>query len=193
MIAGLGVAACSAKRGSPQERSAPPVPASRYGEADSAAVLEVVVHEILFFDTVRGSIERKDSTARSGRRREPRVFVRIGGMPTGAWAAPIVARLRNQHWFYDGRAVDSARALAGLEDRPDATWRRPFPAELGMWVEFVGDTAHVGENWTMWFCKTQPRSMNVLHQKIHLLVQTPSGWRMTGVRPGPLSDLAGCR
>ena len=199
MVAWLGLAACTAKRGSPPLRASPGLPASlqmsisRYSEADSAAVLAAVVDELIEHDMVRESVERKFPTAPGGREGEPRAFVRIGAMPKGTWAAPIVARLRNRQWFYEGRAVDSTRALAGLEDRRAATWRRPFPAELVMGVEFVGDTAQVAENWILWFCKTQPPSMSVLNEKTHLLVRTPSGWQESSVRRGVMADLASCR
>jgi hypothetical protein len=199
MVAWLGLAACSVKRGSQQVRTplevgaSPQVAASRYSEADSAAVLAAVVDEMLEHDRFREAVERKFSTEPRGQGGEPRVFVRIGAMPKSTWASPIVARLRDRQWFYEGRAVDSTRALAGLEDRPAARWRRPFPAELMMRVEFVGDTAQVAEDWILWFCKTQPRSMSVLHEKTHLFVRTPSGWQESDVRRGAMADLASCR
>src|SRR5215208_6168580 len=99
MVACLGLAACSAKRGSPQVRrspqelGSPQVPASRYTEADSAAVLEAAVHEILIFDEARAAVKRKFSAGPAKPPGEPRVFVRIW-VPEGAWETAIVARLR---------------------------------------------------------------------------------------------------
>ena len=192
MITSLGVAACSAKRAASPAPPAPPAsPASRYSEADSAAVLAAVVHEILFFDGARAAVERK-FPPRAIPDSEPRVFVRIGALPTGTWAAPTVEQLRNWQWFFDGRAVDSTRALAGLEDRPPARWRKPIPLVLLMHVEFRGDTALVAEDWIWEYCKTQPRSMSVLRLKMHLFEQTPSGWQKSRVRYGPMVDLAAC-
>jgi len=167
------------------------VPTSRYSEADSAAVLAAVVDEIIYNDGI-GALSSRSSTVRGGREGEPRVWVRIGWMPKSAWAAPIVARLRSWPWSLGERVVDSTRAQAGLEDRSSATRRKPFPVELALYVEFVGDTARVAENWIWYYCKTQPPSMSVLRVKTHLLVQTPSGWQKSGVRHGPLMDLASC-
>jgi hypothetical protein len=192
VITWLGVAACSAKRASSPAHPAPPAsPASRYTEADSAAVLAAVVHEMLFFDGARAAVERK-FPRRAIPDSEPRVFIRIGALPTGAWAAPTVKQLRNWQWFFDGRAVDSTRALAGLEDRPAARWRKLIPLVLLMHVEFRGDTALVAEDWIWEYCRTQPRSMSVLRLKMHLFEQTPSGWQKSRVRYGPLVDLAAC-
>ena len=189
MITWLGVAACSANRASSPAPPAPPAsPASRYSDADSAAVLAAVVHEMLFFDGARAAVERK-FPRRAIPDGEPLVFVRIGAMPTSAWAAPTVEQLRNWRWFFDGLAVDSTRALAGLEDRPAARWRKPIPITLEMRVEFLGDTALVAEGWIWEYCKTQPRSMSVLHLKMHRFEQTPSGWQKSTVRFG-IVDLA---
>ena len=187
----LGVAACSAKRTQSPSLTTPvaPSPASRYTEADSAAVLAAVVHEMLFFDGTRATVERKFSDGHAIPDSEPRVFVRIGAMPRGAWAAPTVQRLRSWQWFVDGRAVDSTRALAGLEDRPAARWRKPIPIKLLMHVEFRGDTAFVAEDWIWEYCETEPRSMSVLRLKMHLFEQTPSGWQQSSVRSGALVDL----
>jgi hypothetical protein len=191
MATSLGLAACPAKRGLPPAPPTPASPTSRFTEADSAAVLEAVAHELLFFDEAREAVERKFPPRRvpDG---EALVFVRIGSMPTGAWAAPTVARLRNRRWFMNWTAVDSTRALAGLEDRPAATWRKPIPIVLVMWVEFRGDTAVVAENWIWEYCRTEPRSMSVLRLKTHLFEQTPSGWQKSGERQGPMADLV-CR
>ena len=192
MITWLGVAARSAKRASSPAPPAPPAsPASRYTEADSAAVLAAVVHEMLFFDGARAAVERKFAP-RAIPDSEPLVFVRIGAMPTSAWVAPTAERLRNWQWFLNGRAVDSTRALAGLEDRLAARWRKPIPLVLLMHVEFRGDTALVAEDWIWEYCKTQPRSMSVLRLKMHLFEQTPSGWQKSSVRYGPMVDLAAC-
>jgi hypothetical protein len=195
MVTWLGLTACSAKRGSPPappaSRTPPASPASRYTEADSAAVFGAVAHEILFFDEAREAVERKFSPRRvpDG---EPLVVVRIGALPTGAWAAPTVQRLRSRRWFRNWTAVDSTRALAGLEDRPTARWRKPIPIALEMGVAFRGDTAFVAENWIWYYCRTEPRSWSVLNMRTHLFERTPSGWQKTGERQGPLVDLASC-
>ena len=189
MIAFLGLVACSVKRAASPPPPAPPAsPPSRYAEADSAAVFAAVVHEILFFDEVREAVERKFPPRRVPDS-EPVVFVRIGALPTAAWAASSVARLRNRRWFMNWTAVDSTRALAGLEDRPTARWRKPIPLVLDMYVLFQGDTAFVGEDWTWEYCKTEPRSMSVDHLKKHLFERTPSGWQKSGERYGGLADL----
>jgi len=58
-----------------------------------------------------------------------------------------------------------------------------------MRVEFHGDTALVAEDWIWEYCKTEPRSMSVLHLKTHLFEQTTSGWRKSNMRHGPMADL----
>ena len=189
MVSWLGLAACSAKRAPlPAPPAVPALAASRYSEADSASVFESVAHELLFFDEARESVERKFPPRRVPDS-EPLVFVRIGALPAAAWAAPAVARLRNRRWFMNWTAVDSSRALAGLEDRPGARWRKPIPISLEMRVDFSGDSALVAENWLWDYCKTEPRSRSVVRLKTHLFERTASGWHKSGVRYG-LADLA---
>ena len=199
MVALLGMAACSARHGSteggdpPQSLTAPQVTASRYSEADSAAVLAAVVEEIIYNDGIGALSGRRSATAPGGTGDESRVWVRVGWMPKGAWAAPIVARLRSWPWSLGERVVDSTRALAALEDRPQATLRKPFPLELSMQVEFIGDTASVAEYWVWHLCRARLGNMSVLFPKRHLLVRTTSGWRKVGERTGGVADLASCR
>ena len=164
-----------------------PTPA-RYSEADSAAVFTAAVDYILASDGGRPLTPPMQTAIPEGHEKRPIVFVRIGPMPTAAWAAPSIARLRAWRWSYMGMAIDSSRVLTESTSPPAPTWSGIFPVELVLTLTFSGDTARVGENWIWQTCKKQP-GMRAIFVTGHHYIRTTAGWkRLEGTHSSSVVD-----
>jgi hypothetical protein len=156
----------------------PTPPSLTAAERDSAGVFSAVVERLIHDDSASAVHAAFDTSPDAGLPKLPRVFVRIRGMPKGAWAEPGVARLRAHRWFYDGRAMDSTRALAqraavlGLGLRST-----PFPAELSLRIDFTGDTdtASVTEYWAWNTCEERRGLLSIFFYR-HLVARAADGW-----------------
>lgn len=184
-LAVLGVVLASS-RASPQSVRAPAAPV--YTEADSAAVLSLAVDLILSLDGGRPPTPPIE-TRRPTRDDRPIVFVRIGPMPSAAWAAPSVARLRAWRWSYDGMAVDSTRIPTESSVPPSMPGSKTFPVELVLKLHFVGDNAYVNENWIWQTCQARPTSFRATLFSTHDFIRTPEGWRhVPSAESGGIAD-----
>jgi hypothetical protein len=174
LIAALVLATCIAIARPMQAQSA----------ADSAAVLSLVVDEVLRADSAvapRGGSQSRPSVPSEG---WPRVFVRIGSMPEGAWAEPSLARLRAHHWYFNGWAMDSTRAFAErAKPRPTTTAPLPFPAVLSLRLTFAGDTARVDSSFDMDTCEPH-RGMKGVLITTYVLVRDGSDWHLSDSADG---------
>lgn len=163
---------------------------ARFTEADSAAILFAAVDHMLASDGGRPSIARTEMNQPIPTDGRPTVFIRIGAMPFGAWAAPAVARLRAWRWSYMGMAVDSADALA-LSGDPNGPTRSPvFPVELVLTLRFTADSAHVYEKRTWQTCDIRPDGMRAVFFGNHAFIRTPAGWsRVERSESGGVADV----
>lgn len=160
---------------------------------DSAAVFKAIVDKLISDDSASAAHAAADPSFNE-LTTYPSVFVRIAGMPRGAWAAPSVARLRAHRWFYGGRAMDSTRALArsravrGLKLRGT-----PFPAELSLLLVFTShsDTARVMEYWAWNDCEERRGLLGIFVFR-HRMARTPDGWHWVDREGGGTID-ALCR
>jgi hypothetical protein len=169
LVAALVVATCIAIVRPMQAQSA----------ADSAAVLSLVVDAVLGADSAVAPRGRDQSAPSVPSAEWPRVFVRIGTVPQGAWAEPSIARLRAHHWFFNGWAMDSTRAFAERnKPRPTTASPLPFPAVLSLRLTFAGDSARVDSSFDMDTCE-QHGGMKGILTTTYFLVRDGSSWRMS--------------
>jgi hypothetical protein len=157
---------------------------SRYSEADSAAVFDAAVDQILGMDTTVTMPSSKDSSGAQSTR-YPRVFVRLGALPSGAWAAPSIARLRAHRWRYFGLAVDSATTTTTSSLSSKAI---PIPEILSVALRFKGDTAVARVSWDMYTCESHRSGMHGILYNNTIFVRTPTGWRSEGPGSSGIAD-----
>ena len=154
-------------------------PIQAQSAADSAAVLSLAVDEVLQADSAVAPQGEAQSGPSVRSAEWPRVFVRIGTVPEGAWAEPSIARLRAHHWYFNGWTMDSSRAFAErAKPRPTTTSPLPFPAVLSLRLTFAGDTARVNSSFDMDTCKPYGGMKGVLIMT-YLLVRDGASWRMS--------------
>lgn len=177
----LGLTASFASRAPAQS------PSSQQAEADSAGALSAMVDRLIADDSTNASLAPRDRSEGLG---HPSVWVRIGRMRYGAWAAPNVARLRAWHWFYNGWAIDSTRAIARRNALPGMRYT-PFPVELSFELRIKGDSADVVEYWDMQTCESQPGLRGIIFKR-NRMARTPSGWRWVDSPGGGSMDVL-CR
>jgi hypothetical protein len=161
--AALGSMLCVAAKAHAQPRT------SAYSDADSAVVFDAAVDWVLESDSISIPVGRS-----------PFLFVRIGEMPKGAWAASSVARLRAHHWSFHGWALDSMHVLFDRRKLPGSGVFAAFPLELRITVEFRSDTAHVTEWWDFQTCIPPGPGMRGIDMHRHLSVRSASGWTPIG-------------
>lgn len=155
--------------------------ASVPSQADSAAVLSMVVDELLHADSASDPIkpyEWKDpERSITG---HPRIFVRIAKMPFGVWARPSIARLHAWRWRYKGWAIDSMQSKREFSDIPG----RSYPVILRVGLHFRGDTAEVRASWDHFKCELAGGGLREIFTEGYWLVRSPSGWRHTMISVG---------
>jgi hypothetical protein len=155
--------------------------ASAPSEADSAAVLSIVVDELLQADAASDPIKpyewRDPERSSTG---HPRIFVRIAKMPFGAWARPSIARLHAWRWRYKGWAIDSMQSKREYSDIPG----RSYPVILRVGIRFRGDTAEVRASWDHFKCGIAGGGLRAIFTEGYWLVRSPSGWRHTMISVG---------
>jgi hypothetical protein len=150
-------------------------------EADSAAVLSMVVDELLKTDAASDPIkpgEWKDPELSVAG--HPRVFVRIARMPFGAWARPSIARLHAWRWRYNGWAIDSMQSKREYSDLPG----RSYPVILRIGIRFRADTAEVRVSWDHFKCELPRGGGRAIYSEACSLVRSPAGWRHTVISVG---------
>jgi hypothetical protein len=170
LIVTLAVATCLAVTRPVQAQSVPAVPSA----ADSAAVLSLVVDHLLQEDSASDPIkpgEWKDPELSIGG--HPRVFVRLGKMPFGAWAKPSIARMHAWRWRYRGWAIDSLQSKRELIGIPGRSY--PVILRLGMYLR--GDTARVQVSWDHFTCDLPGSGARPIFSEVFQLTRSPSGWR----------------
>lgn len=157
--------------------------------ADSAAVLSLVVDQLLSIDSAfppPAAHQSADSAPSLGR---ARFFVRIGTVPKGAWAEPSIARLRTHRWYFNGWAMDSTRAIAERDKpRSTTTAATPFPAVLSLRLSFVGDSARIERSFDMDTCVRHAGMKGVLFMTYWLVRDGPS-WRLSESSAGGIADV----
>jgi len=150
-------------------------------QADSAAVLSMVVDELLKTDAASDPTkpyEWKDpELSASG---HPRVFVRIARMPFGAWARPSIARLHAWRWRYNGWAIDSMQSKREYSDLPG----RSYPVILRVGMRFRADTAEVRVSWDHFKCGLARSGGREIYSEAFWLVRSTSGWRHSVISVG---------
>ena len=160
---------------------------------DSAAVFKAVVDRLISDDSASAAQAAADPS-HNELTKFPSVFVRIAGMPSGAWATPGIARLRAHQWFYGGRAMDSTLALARSRAVRGLGLRgTPFPAELSLLLEFPthSDTARVPEYWAWNDCEEHRGLLGILFSR-YLMARASDGWHLAESQGGGTID-ALCR
>jgi len=170
LIVPLAVATCLAVARPVQAQSGPAVPSA----ADSAAVLSLVVDHLLQEDSASDPIkpgEWRDPERSIGG--HPRVFVRLGKMPFGAWAKPSIARMHAWRWRYRGWAIDSLQSKRELVGIPGRSY--PVILRLGMYLR--GDTARVQASWDHFTCDLPGGGVRPIYSEEFELVRAPTGWR----------------
>jgi hypothetical protein len=170
LIVALVVATCIAVTRPVQAQSVPSI----HSEADSAAVLAIVVDHLLQADSASDPIkpgEWRDPEQSIGG--HPRVFVRIGKMPFGAWAKPSIARMHAWRWRYRGWAIDSMQSRRELPGIPG----RSYPVILRLRMHFRGDTARVQASWDHFTCEVLRGGSREIFTEGYELVRAYSGWR----------------
>jgi hypothetical protein len=155
-----------------------------YTAADSAAAFAAVVDAILAEDSSASSGKPRDPMGLWPRDPEPIVFVRLGGVPTGAWAAPSVERMRTWRWRILGLAVDSTDALTKRADNASRSSRTAVPLEIGMSFYMPSDTVQATEYRMFRTCGVRPGDSFAIWWVKRLLTSTSSGWRQVGSRSG---------
>jgi hypothetical protein len=111
-------------------------------------------------------------------------------MPTDAWAAPSVERMRNWRWRIMGWAVDSTSALRKRDGRTAQDSLTPVPLEIALSFYIPGDTAQVTEYRMFHSCKVRQGGRGEVWWVSRLLTATKSDWRQVHTKSGV--GLAGC-
>lgn len=166
-------------------------PVQAQSVADSAAIFTLVVDEVLMTDSTfapRGWYQSAPSVPSA---EWPRVFVRVGNVPEGAWAEAGIARLRAHRWYFNGWAMDSTRAFAERVKLRPTTTPLPFPAVLSLRLTFTGDSARVDEAFDMDDCEKHG-GMKGVFLTTHRLAREGSGWRLAVSTSGGVADVL-CR
>jgi hypothetical protein len=175
LIVALAIATCLAGAGPARAQSVrTPSVTSIQSAADSAAVLSMVVDHLLQEDSASDPIkpgEWRDPERSIGG--HPRVFVRLGRMPFGAWAKPSIARMHAWRWRYRGWAIDSLQSKRELIGIPGRSY--PVVLRLGMYLQ--GDTARVQASWDHFTCELPGGGTRPIYSEEFELVRAPSGWR----------------
>jgi hypothetical protein len=155
--------------------------------ADSAAVLSLAVDQLLSVDSAFARPAAGQPAPAVPPVERPRLFVRIGTMPDGAWSAPSIGRLRAHRWYFNGMATDSAPAIAD-RDKPRRTTPPLFPAVLSLRLTFTGDSAHVHETFDMDTCEKHNGMKGVIFTTYNM-VREGSAWRLSDSGAGGIADV----